>query len=1074
MELPKAYIPSDFEDKIYKEWEEKGLFNPDNLKAKRKEHFSVVLPPPNVTGTLHLGHASMLAIEDLFVRYKRMQGFDTLWVPGTDHAAIATQNVVEKKLLKEKKLSRHDLGRQLFLQKVEEFVGQSKATIHTQLRKMGSSLDWSREAYTLDETRSRAVRKVFKKMYDDGLIYRGYRIVNWCPRCKTTLADDEIDYKEASTKLYTFKYDKNFPFAIATTRPETKVGDTAVAVNPSDERYKKYSGQTFDVDFCGVPLKIKIIAEETVDKEFGTGALGVTPAHSQVDFEMAQKNDLPIIKVIDENGKMTDKAGPFAGLTVIEAREKIVAELQDRGLLEKEEDIQHNLSLCYRCATPIEPLTSDQWFIDVNKEFSVKGKDFQKLAGKKTTLKNLSLAVVREKKIEIIPERFEKTYFHWMENLRDWCISRQIWFGHRIPVWNCEDCSRTVVTDADQTEFIVVRHGEAVGNVEDKLNSDISNQANGLTDDGRKQIEMLAETLKQEKIAAIVASDFKRTKETAEIFGKALNLDVKLDERLREVGVGEWEGKKDSDLADFRLNNFDAWHEGNPHGIESFVSLKKRVFESLEEITAKYPGQKVLIVTHGDPARIAEGFRTKMSDREIFDMYAPKVGATVRVFALPEKCACGSANLVQDEDTLDTWFSSGLWTFSTLLEKDFETFDTKENPLLKRFHPMTVLETGYDILFFWVARMILMTTYAMGEVPFEKVYLHGLVRTKSGEKMSKSKPETVIDPVLTGEKYGFDAVRLSLLIGNTAGNDVRLYDEKIEGFRNFVNKLWNISRYILGNESSSVVGVQNLESAPSTLADRWILHEFNNTIKNVTTALDEYNFSSAGEMLKEFTWNQFADWYLEISKVEKNKDEILHFILKNLLKLWHPFVPFVTEAIWKEMNPGAESIMVSDWPVFDKKAIDEDAEKEIETLKEIIVKIRNLRSEYKIEPAKRINIIVVGNPFDAQSEAIIKALARVEKIEAAAAKPENSAGFVSGKTEIYLALADLVDADKEKERLAKEKANLENYISGLEKKLGNAEFVNNAPKPVVEGEQKKLAEAKEKLAKIAEQQNSLK
>lgn len=1084
MELPKAYNPSDFEDKIYKEWEEKGLFNPDNSVNKGKDPFSIVLPPPNVTGTLHLGHASMLAIEDLMVRYKRMSGFDTVWIPGTDHASIATQHVVEKKLLKEKKLTRHDLGRQLFLQKVDEFVGESKATIHHQVRKMGSSLDWSREAYTLDETRGRAVRKVFKKMYDDGLIYRGYRIVNWCPRCQTTLADDEIDYKEASAKLYTFKYDKNFPFAIATTRPETKVGDTAVAVNPTDERYQQYIGKTFDVDFCGVPLKIKVIAEETVEKEFGTGALGVTPAHSQVDFEMAQKNELPVIKVIDENGKMTDKAGPFAGLTVVEAREKIVAELQERGLMEKEEDLQHNLSLCYRCKTVIEPLTSEQWFIDVNKEFPVNGKDFQKLVGKKSTLKNLSLAVVREKKIEIIPDRFEKTYYHWMENLRDWCISRQLWFGHRIPVWYCADCGKNIVSDAESTEFIVVRHGEAKGNVEDKLNSDINNQLNGLTEDGKKQIESLAESLKGEKIAAIIASDFKRTTESAGILGKALDLDVNFDERLREVGVGEWEGKKDSDLAEFRINNFEAWHHESAHGIESFDSLKERVFACMEELVKKYPGQKVLIVTHGDPARIIQGFRTKMSDKEIFDMYAPKVGSMVRVFALPEKCECGSTNLVQDEDTLDTWFSSGLWTFSTLLEKDFVDFDKKNNPDLKRFHPTAVLETGYDILFFWVARMILMTTYTTGEVPFEKVYLHGLIRTKDGEKMSKSKPETAIDPLDAGAKYGFDAVRLSLLIGNTAGNDIRLYDEKIEGFRNFVNKLWNISRYILMSTTvdsgldkdeikwSDLSSEKNNEDI--TTADYWIVAKLEKTKEEVTKLLNEYNFSGAGEVLKEFTWNDFADWYLEISKVEKGKDKILFYVLRTILKLWHPFVPFVTEAIWK--NFSERPLIAEAWPKMNMSLYETMPMDAFEELKEVIVKVRNLRSELKLDPVKKVNVAFKGKLVELikGSSELVKFLARIEEMSFVDEKPDGAVGATVSGTEIYLLMSGAVDLDKEKERLAKEKANLENYIAVQEKKLGNSDFANHAPEAIVAQERAKLEEAKAKLAKIVEQQDSLK
>jgi len=978
--------------------------------------------------------------------------------------------------LKSSGKTRHDLGRENFLEKVAEHVDASKNTIRNQIRKMGSSLDWSREAYTLDETRSRAVRKVFKQMYSDGLIYRGYRIVNWCPRCKTTLADDEIDYKESGAKFYTFKYDKNFPFAIATTRPETKLGDTAVAVNPTDERFLQFIGKTFDVTFCGVPLKIKIIAEETVDPAFGTGALGVTPAHSAVDYEMAQKNKLEIIKVIDEDAKMTDKAGKFAGMAVEEAREKIVAELEKNGLLEKVEDMTHNLSLCYRCKTAIEPLTSKQWFIDVNKKIKAKGN---------ASLKELSLVAVRDKDINIIPERFEKTYFHWMENLRDWCISRQIWFGHQIPVWYCADCGATEVTELSATEFFVMRHGEALNNELDQLNSDITKQNNGLTEKGKAAVHATLEKVKNENFTAIYCSDFERTKESAEILNKFFNLPIIEDARLREVGVGEFEGKHDAELANFRRNNFSEWQKASPHGIESFESLKKRVFACLEDIALKHLGEKVLIVTHGDVCRMVQGFRKNISDENLFALDYPEPAGFLKLKCAPMICsACGSKKLTQDEDTLDTWFSSGLWTFSTLLEKDFKDFSKKNNPELKRFHPTTVLETGYDILFFWIARMILMTTYVMGEVPFENVYLHGLIRDKDGDKMSKSKPETAIDPLDAGSKYGFDAVRLSLLIGNTAGNDTRLYDEKIEGFRNFVNKLWNISRYILMSATvDSAVDKDKIKwsdisskkfQKDITTADRWILARLEKTKAEVTKFLDEYNFSGAGEVLKEFTWNDFADWYLEISKVEKGKDKILIYILRTILKLWHPFVPFVTEAIWK--NISEKPLIVEPWPEVNLAFIDYSEEKNFEQLKEIIVKIRNLRSELKLDPVKKVNVAFKGELIELIKlcEDTVKFLARIEQISFVAEKPNGAVAATVGTTEIYLLMEGAVDIEKEKERLAKEKENLKNYISGMEKKLSNAEFVNNAPKSVVDGEQKKLAEAKEKLEKTIGQLDLLK
>lgn len=501
--MEKAYEPRKFEDKIYKNWEEKGLFNPDKVKELRKvgdSSFSIILPPPNVTGTLHLGHAAMLAIEDLMIRYHRMKGFDTAWIPGTDHAAIATQNVVEKRIYKEQNKTRHDLGREKFLAEIEKFVEQSKDTIHKQIRKMGSSLDWSREAYTLDETRSKAVRKVFKMMYDDGLIYRGYRIVNWCPRCQSTLSDDEVDYKNETAKLYYFKYNKDFPFTIATTRPETKLGDSAVAVNPEDKRYKKYIGKTFDVDFVGVPLKLKIIADKEVDPEFGTGALGVTPAHSMVDYEMAQKNDLEIIKVIDEDGKITDKGGPFAGQSNQIARDEVVKKLKDQGLLEKVEDVEHKLSICYRCDTPIEPLPSEQWFVNVNKKVT-------RLGGK--SLKEKAIEVVKDSSIEIIPDRFKKIYLNWMGNLHDWCISRQIWFGHQIPVWY------QYFDPAIKITFF--RHGESEANAKRIAGG---HDDTPLTEKGRKQITELSKKIDVNKYDGIFCSDFSRAKETAEILLK--------------------------------------------------------------------------------------------------------------------------------------------------------------------------------------------------------------------------------------------------------------------------------------------------------------------------------------------------------------------------------------------------------------------------------------------------------------------------------------------------------------------------------------------------------------------------
>ncbi len=872
LDLPKAYEAKGVEDNIYLAWEKAGLFNPDNLSEAQKP-FVISMPPPNATGILHTGHATMLAIQDLMVRYHRMKGDKALWVPGTDHASIATQTKVEKIIAKEG-TNRHELGREKFLDRVDKFVEESRNTIKTQVRKMGSSCDWSRERFTLDQGLSEAVQAAFIKMYEDGLIYRGDRVVNWCPRCHSTLADDEIEYVDQQAKFYTFKYSKDFPFSIATTRPETKIGDTAVAVHPSDDRYKEYIGQTFEVEFVGVPLKIKVIADHNVDPEFGTGALGVTPAHSHVDYQMAIENDLEIVKVIDEDGKIHDGFGQYSGKSVEEARDMIVAELKKQGLLEKEEDMENKLSVCYRCDAPIEPLPSKQWFVAVDKKFKLQAKQKLNWDKDEASLKELSLHVVKSGLIKIVPERFEKTYYHWMENLHDWCISRQIWYGHRIPVWYKQDDREDIVVGKDKPE----------------------------------------------------------------------------------------------------------------------------------------------------------------------------------------------GNYVQDEDTLDTWFSSALWTFSTLGWPE----KTKD---LELYHPTQVMETGYDILFFWVARMIIMTTYCLNEIPFETVYLHGLVRDEKGVKMSKSL-DNALDPLDEIDKYGTDALRLSMLIGVTPGNDFKLFDQKIAAYRNFVNKLWNISRYVL----TSVEEVKLMEKEPAgkTLADKWILSRLNTTIAEVNKQMDEYQFSAAGESLQQFTWNELADWYLEIAKVEGDKDEILLYILQVVLKLWHPFCPFVTEELWKNCKAD-KMLIVSSWPQAGEK--DEIAEKDLEVVKEVITGIRSLRSENRIEPVKLVKVLVVNKKpeiIDNQVE-IIQKLARCEKIEVkeVSDKPENSLETQIGETKIYLDRSGIIDTDKERSRLNKEIKEVTGYIQTITSKL-EGEFSQNAPEKVIANEKDKLEAQKDKLQKLEEQLSNLK
>lgn len=720
----KPYNPQETEPRIYKMWESSGYFNPDNLPSRHKDKYSIMMPPPNVTGILHMGHALMITIEDIMIRFQRMRGKKTLWLPGTDHAAIATQSRVEKDIKKKEDKSRYDLGREELLKRIDKFAKDSHDTITSQLRTFGASCDWSREAFTLDEKRNLAVRTIFKKMYDDGLIYRGYRIVNWDPKGQTTISDDEIVYEERPAKFYTFKYSKDFPISISTTRPETKVGDTAVAVHPDDTRYQKYIGKEYDADFCGVKIHVKIIADKSVDKEFGTGALGVTPAHSMIDWEMGQKNNLPIVQVIDEKARMTVGDEKLLGKKVTEAREIIVAWLKSEGLLEKEEDIKQNVSTAERTGGIVEPLPKLQWFVAVNKPFEIEYSEIDGIKTKQeTTLKEIMRCAVQNGQINIIPDYFSKTYFHWIEKLNDWCISRQIWYGHRIPVWYKE----------------------------------------------------------------------------------------------------------------------------------------KEIYCGIE---------------------------------------APK-----------------ESGWTQDEDTLDTWFSSALWTFSTLGWPE----KTKD---LSFYHPTDVLETGYGILFFWVARMIMMTGYALGTIPFHTVYLHGTVRDAKGRTMSKSLGNG-IDPLDIAAKFGADAGRMSLTIGNTPGIDSKISEDKIKGYKNYANKIWNITRFIL--ESTKDIKYE-INFSDFVETDNKNNEERKLLIKDITKDIEEYRFYMAGDKIYHYTWHNLADIILEESKKifntgdEKTKTSRKQFLLQTLrdiIFILHPFMPYVTEEIWQtiDINDKKTMLMIERWPI---------------------------------------------------------------------------------------------------------------------------------------------------------------
>jgi valyl-tRNA synthetase len=730
----KPYNAAETEPRVYSAWEESGYFNPDNLPAEltaqNGKPFTIVMPPPNATGILHMGHALGLTIQDIIIRFKRMQGFSALFLPGTDHAAIATHARVEKDISKTEGKSRHDLGRAELVRRIEEFVEGSRSTMQKQMRVMGASSDWSREAFTFDEARSKAVNTLFKMMYEAGLIYQGNRIVNWDPQGQTTISDDEIVHEERDAKLYTFRYSKDFPIPIATTRLETKVGDVAVAVHPDDARYQKYIGQEFDVTFCDVPLHLKIIADESVEPEFGSGALGVTPAHSHIDWEIADRHDLPRPQVINEHAKMTVE-GSLHDKKVLEAREIVAEWLRSEGLLEKEESIRQNVSTAERTGGIIEPLPKLQWFIAVNKKFILPYSEIAGIpSGSETTLKELMRTVVASHETRIIPEYFEKTYFHWIDNLRDWCISRQIWYGHRVPVWY-------------QGETLVT---------------------------GEKPSD------------------------------------------------GEW---------------------------------------------------------------------------------------------------------VQDEDTLDTWFSAGTWSFSTLGWPEI-TGD------LKKFHPTDVLVPAYEILFFWVARMILMSGFALGQVPFKNVYLTGIVRDAKGRKFSKSLGNG-IDPIEIAEKYGVDAARMSLVVGNTPGTDMRLDENKIKAYKHFANKLWNIARFIFENTEDMSPQITEAAQTQKTAADQALWSEMELLIGEVTKDLEEYRFYLAGEKLYQYGWGRLADEILEESKkifaaadqadeaseaAANSRRATLRKLLSELLKMLHPFMPFVTEEIWSAMPEHNTPLIITPWPVI--------------------------------------------------------------------------------------------------------------------------------------------------------------
>jgi len=870
--IPPRYDIKEVEERIYKLWEKSGFFNPDNLKLpKSAPPFSVVLPPPNVTGELHMGHAAMLAVEDIMVRYARMKGMRTLWLPGTDHAAIATQSKVEKDIYKKEGKSRHDLGREEFLRRVEEFASKSHDYIVHQIKRMGASLDWSREAFTLDSERGEAVVEAFKRMYERGLIYRGERIVNWDPKMQTTVSDDEIEWIEEQSPFYYLKYG---PFEIGTARPETKFGDKYVVVHPDDKRYKKYKhGEKLEVDWMNGKITATVIKDKAVDMKFGTGAMTITPSHDNADFEIAERHKLDREQIIDTYGKLLPIAGEFAGMKIKEARGKIVEKSKQMGLLTRvDENYTHRVAISSRGAGVIEPQVMRQWFVSVGSKFEVRGSKLRGIKnGQKYSLKDLMRQAVKSGEIRISPTRFKKIYFHWIDNLRDWCISRQIWYGHRVPVWYLKNSK---VKSQNAKLWSLKIYGEDIFRA---------------IENGTKKIEIRAG---------------------------------------RPRGEGKyWGDFKPGDIIEFSLAD-----EKNDEIIRSVKPIQKIVkrvshFEAIEEMLKTYEA------SDNYPGRSEEEVKDWWRTRPVLWERIQKHGiwAIELIDKLQEEIYVGvnspkGQGWEQDPDTLDTWFSSGLWTFSTLgwpaqllqsktkAGKPFADF--KKAGDLATFHPTSILETGYDIIFFWVARMILMSTYLMGEVPFKKVYLHGLVRDMQGRKMSKTLGNG-IDPLEMADKYGADAARLSLIIGAGPGNDMKLSEDKIRGYRNFATKIWNAARFVMMSKKSE------FEKAKVTLspADKKDLAQLKKIKTEVTKHLEKYEFHLAGEKLYHYFWHEFADEIIESSKPRlssKNQKDAaaayskLETILKESLKMLHPFIPFVTEEIWQKLKPG-ELLMVERW-----------------------------------------------------------------------------------------------------------------------------------------------------------------
>ena len=854
-ELPKVYDPASVEKKVYDMWQKGGYFK--GVIDPEKKPFSIVMPPPNVTGQLHMGHALDATLQDILIRYKRMQGYAALWLPGTDHAGIATQIKVEEEIRKNEGLTRYDLGREKFLDRVWDWKNKYGDRIVEQQKVLGASCDWDRSSFTMDETRAKSVRETFCELYEKGLIYKGSRIINWCPKCRTALSDAEVEYKDMPGFFWHIRYpieDSDEEFIIATTRPETMLGDSGVAVHPDDERYAHLVGKNAILPLVG--RKLPIVADDYVELGFGTGAVKMTPCHDPNDYEVGLRHGLEQILVIDEDAKIIN-GGKYNGMDRYEARKAIVADLEEQGYLVKVEPYNHNVGCCYRCGTVVEPLTSPQWFV------------------KMKPLAEAAIEVVKDGRIKFVPERFTKTYMNWMENVHDWCISRQLWWGHRIPAWYCDDCGKITVSRTDACE-----------------------------------------------------------------------------------------------------------------------------------------------------------------------------------------CAhCGSRNIRQEEDVLDTWFSSALWPFSTMGWPE-------KTPELDYWYPTSVMVTGYDIIFFWVARMIFSGMEQMKEEPFHTVFIHGLVRDSQGRKMSKSLGNG-IDPLEMAEKYGADALRFNLITGNSPGNDMRFYVEKCEAMRNFCNKIWNASRFVMMNLT---VGDCRLPEKLET-EDKWILSKLNQVIKEVCDNMDSFELGIAAGKIYDFIWDSYCDWYIELTKPRLNGEDaaakesaqrVLLYVLTEILKLLHPFMPFITEEIWQALPHEGEALMIAEYPRFRQELCFPEDEVNFEMVMEAIKAVRARRAEMNVPPSRKSHLIIVTGKAKAfaEGEKFICKLAYASEIHVTDKPPESTDGMVSVITDnarMFMPMAELVDLEKERARMEKELANAKKQLDGQNAKLANENFVSRAPEHVVNLEREKKA-----------------